>query len=394
MVVSGVDTVHSVVCIASQWGFNDTMASRAQPQTIIVKLGTSTLTGGTSHLSRPHMVDIIRQIAALNARGQRMVVVSSGAIAAGREVLDYPVLNNHLPAKQMLSAVGQGHLMQVYSMLFGLYDVRIGQVLLTHGDISHRTRFLNARDTLNTLLDYGIVPVINENDTVAVDEIKVGDNDTLSAQIAVLLNAEQLIILTDQDGLYDRDPRIDPAAQLIPRVTAIDAQLKALAGDSVSGLGVGGMATKVQAAQLAMASGTQVVIACGRAPDIILRIAAGEEIGTMFVPAVSHIESRKRWLLAERPQGWLQVDRGAAAVLRKEGASLLPVGIRRVESEFERGSVEPVLDDAGEPLAQGLVNYSSAELVQLQGHRSQEIADILGYTYGAAAIHRDNLVLV
>jgi glutamate 5-kinase len=294
----------------------------------------------------------------------------------------------------MLSAVGQGHLMQVYSMLFGLYDVRIGQVLLTHGDISHRTRFLNARDTLNTLLDYGIVPVINENDTVAVEEIKVGDNDTLSAQIAVLLNAELLIILTDQDGLYDRDPRIDPAAQLIPRVTAIDAQLKALAGDSGSGLGVGGMATKVQAAQLANLSGTQVVIANGRAHNVLLRVVGGETLGTTFVPTVSHIESRKRWLLAERPQGQLEVDGGAATVLRKQGASLLPVGIRGVESEFERGAVVLVVDEAGQPIAQGLVNYSSVELAQLQGHRSQEIVDILGYTYGAAAIHRDNLVLV
>lgn len=370
------------------------MASNAQSQTIIVKLGTSTLTAGTEHLSRPQLVDIIRQIAALHAQGQRMVIVSSGAIAAGREVLNYPDLNNHLPAKQMLSAVGQGHLMQVYSMLFGLYDVRIGQVLLTHGDISHRTRYLNARDTLNTLLDYGIVPVINENDTVAVDEIKVGDNDTLSAQIAVLLNAELLILLTDQDGLYDRDPRVDPAAKLIPRVTAIDAQLKALAGDSVSGLGVGGMATKVQAAQLATRSGTQVVIANGRAPDVLLHVVAGDTVGTTFVPAVSHIESRKRWLLAERPQGRLYVDPGAAAVLRQQGASLLPVGIRRVENQFERGSVVLVLDDTGQPIAQGLVNYASVELARLQGHHSQDIVDILGYTYGAAAVHRDNLVLV
>ncbi len=363
-------------------------------QTTVVKLGTSTLTGGTAWLSRPRMVEVIRQLATLKQQKHRVVVVSSGAIAAGREVLKSPSLPEHLPAKQMLSAVGQGHLMQVYSMLFGLYNLHIGQVLLTHSDISHRTRYLNARDTLNTLLDYGIVPVVNENDTVAVDEIKVGDNDTLSAMIAVLLNAELLVILTDQDGLYDRDPRADPAARLIPVVDTIDEQITALAGGSVSGLGVGGMATKVHAAQLATRSGTRVVIANGSAPDVLLRIAAGESLGTTFVPAVGHIESRKRWLLAERPQGHIEIDAGAVAVLRQQGASLLPVGIRRVRDDFERGAVIQVVDGGGKPVAHGLVNYSSAELAQLKGHHTQDIVAVLGYTYGDEAIHRDNLVLV
>jgi glutamate 5-kinase len=362
--------------------------------TIVVKLGTSTLTGGTPNLSRPQMVEIIRQVVALLQEGYRVVIVSSGAIAAGRELLNYPNLHNHLPGKQMLSAVGQGHLMQVYSMLFGLYDTQIGQVLLTHGDLSNRTRYLNARDTLNTLLDYGIVPIVNENDTVAVDEIKVGDNDNLSAQIAVLLNAALLIILTDQAGLYDRDPRVDPNAQLIAEVVTIDDRIWTLAGASKSGLGVGGMVTKIQAAQLATRSGTRLVIVNGREPDVLLRVIAGESIGTTFLPAVGHIESRKRWLLAERPQGKLQVDRGAARVLRQQGASLLPVGIRCMFDEFERGAVVLVIDEDEKPIAQGLVNYTSAELAQLRGHHSREIADILGYTYGNEAIHRDNMVLV
>jgi glutamate 5-kinase len=361
-------------------------------KTIVVKVGTSTLTGGTPRLSRPHMLDLIRQIVALHAGGDRVVLVSSGAIAAGRERLDHPNLPNHLPAKQMLSAVGQGHLMQVYSLLFDLYDVQIGQVLLTHSDLSHRTRYLNARETLSTLLDYGIVPIVNENDTVAVEEIKVGDNDNLSAQIAVLLNAALLVILTDQDGLYDRDPRLE-GAKLISRVDQIDDQIRTLAGMSVSGLGVGGMATKIQAAQLATRSGIRVVIANGRAPDVLTRLAAGESIGTQFVPAFGHIESRKRWLLAERAQGTLIVDSGAARVLREQGASLLPVGIRTIRREFERGAVVVVMDEHAQTIGQGLVNYTSAELERLRGHRSDEISDILGYTYGDEAIHRDNMVL-
>lgn len=362
--------------------------------TLVVKVGTSTLTGGTTRLSRPHMLDLIRQIVTLQRQGERVVLVTSGAIAAGRELLNYPDLPNHLPAKQMLSAVGQGYLMQLYSMLFDLYDVRIGQVLLTHGDLSHRTRYLNARDTLNTLLDYGIVPVVNENDTVAVEEIKVGDNDHLSAHIAILLNAALLIILTDQDGLFDHDPRTDRDAHLISRVEHIDDRIMRLAGASVSGLGVGGMATKVQAARLATRSGTRVVIANGRTPDVLLRVMAGEELGTTFVPAVGHIESRKRWLLAERPQGTLVVDSGAVRVLTQQGASLLPVGIRALRGKFERGAVVLVVDETSQPVAKGLVNYPSAELSRLCGHHSRDIVQILGYTYGDEAIHRDNMVFV
>ena len=285
-------------------------------------------------------------------------------------------------------------MIEVYRLLFRLYDVEIGQVLLTHADLSHRTRYLNARDTLNTLLDYGIVPIINENDTVAVEEIKVGDNDNLSAQIAGLLHADQLIMLTDQDGLYDHDPRTDPRAALIAEVHTIDDDLMALAGASVSGLGVGGMVTKIQAARLATRAGTRTVIANGRTPDALLRIARGEVIGTTFVPQQEHIEGRKRWLLAERPQGRVTVDDGASEMIRLRGASLLPVGIRGISHEFERGAVVTVEDGDGRALAHGLVNYSSAELQRLRGHRSQDIVEILGYTYGDEAIHRDNMVLV
>ena len=363
-------------------------------QTLVIKLGTSTLTGGTRYLSRPNMLDIIRQIVALRAQGYRIVVVSSGAMAAGREILKDPQLPNHLPAKQMLSAVGQSYLMQVYTTLFGLYDIQIGQILLTHADLGHRTRYLNARNTIATMLEHGIVPIVNENDTVAVEEIKVGDNDNLSALIAVLIDADWLFLLTDQNGLYDKDPRQHVDAQLIHRVTQIDEQIWQLAGGSVTGLGTGGMFTKIQAAQLATRSGTRTVIAHGSTPDIVLRILENETYGTIFEPMVTQLESRKRWLLTERPSGTVIIDVGAARVLCTDGASLLPVGIRGVEGDFQRGDVILVTDESGTHLAHGLSNYHQAELAQIAGHQSTEIPEILGYTYGPAAIHRDNLVLL
>ncbi len=370
------------------------MNDRRTPQTIVVKLGTSTLTGGTARLSRPHMLELIRQVMMLQREKHRIVLVSSGAMAAGRELLADPDLPNHLPAKQMLCAVGQGYLMQVYSTLFGLYDVHIGQVLLTHDDFSHRTRYLNARNTLSTLLDYGIVPIVNENDTVAVEEIKVGDNDNLSAQIAALLDADLLILLTDQEGLYDRNPHLHPDARLIPEVRDIDEHIWKLAGGTTNHLGTGGMVTKLQAAQLAVRSGTRTVIAHGRLPDVLLRVVQGERVGTTFLPASNHLESRKRWLLAERPQGTLQVDEGAARVLRENGASLLPVGVRAVQGDFERGAIVRIVDSGQRSLAQGLTNYTSLELAQLCGRRSQEIIEVLGYTYGDEAVHRDNMVII
>ncbi|GAB4571959.1 MAG: glutamate 5-kinase [Anaerolineae bacterium] len=363
---------------------------------IVVKVGTSTLTDGTDRLSRPAILELVRQMVMLWRDGCRIVFVSSGAMAAGREVLNYPTLPNHLPAKQMLAAVGQGYLMELYSTMFGLYDVKIGQVLLTHDDFAHRTRYLNARNTLSTLLDYRIVPVVNENDTVAVQEIKFGDNDNLSAQIAALLDADLLVLLTDKDGLYDRDPERHPNARLITEVSAISEDIWEVAGGTlkVNGLGTGGMQTKIQAAQLATRSGTRTVIANGRMPEVLQRIYRGEPVGTTFHPTVAHLESRKRWLVAERASGTLFVDAGAAHVLRVGGASLLPVGIVRVEGEFERGAVVQVADRTGNALAKGLTNYSSEELALLCGHRSSDIHAILGYTYGDEAIHRDQLVIL
>ncbi|MFC1959882.1 glutamate 5-kinase [Chloroflexota bacterium] len=368
----------------------------ARNRTVVIKVGTATLTNGSERLSRPHTLELVRQMVLLQKQGLRIVFVSSGAMAVGREMLNYPELPNHLPAKQMLASVGQGYLVEIYSTMFGLYDTNIGQILLTHDDFAHRTRYLNARNTLSTLLDYNIIPVVNENDTIAVQEIKLGDNDNLSAQIAALLDADLLIMLTDQDGLYDRNPAIHKNARLISQVRTIDDNVMTLAGGTLkrNGLGTGGMQTKLQAAQLATRSGTRTIIANGNEPDILLRLIRGEEIGTTFLATVDHLESRKRWLLAEQPLGTLMIDTGAAQMLRQSGASLLPVGIQKVTGEFERGAIVQVINRQGVALAQGLTNYTSNELVWLCGHRSQDIVELLGYTYGDAAIHRDNMVLI
>lgn len=364
-------------------------------KTIVVKVGTSTLTRGTPRLSKPTIIELVRQIVSLHQAGHRVLLVSSGAMAAGKDHLGHPKLPTALPVKQMLSAIGQGQLMQIYSDLFGLYGVKVGQILVTREDLlRHRTRYLNARDTLDMLLANSIVPIINENDTVAVDEIKIGDNDNLSALIASLINADLLILLTDREGLFDKDPSEFPDAQRIVTVKQIDDDLRAMAGGPKSGLGTGGMQTKLQAAELAGRSGTETIIAQGTMPDVILRIMDGEEIGTRFLPTAPRVESRKRWLLAEPISGQLVVDDGAANVLRQGAASLLPVGITHVEGDFVRGSLVGVCDSAGIEFAHGLANYSSVELTQLCGVKSRHIEATLGYSYGDEAIHRDNFVLL
>lgn len=365
------------------------------PQRIIVKLGTSTLTAGAKKLSSPRLVDLARQMAGLQADGAQVVLVSSGAIAAGREVLGFPTLPRYLPAKQMLAAVGQPRLMAVYEQLFGLYSTHVAQVLLTRADFADRWRFLNARNTLDALLHQRVVPIINENDTVATEEIRFGDNDNLSAQVANLVEADLLVLLTDQDGLYTADPRQDPSAQLIRTVgpEAFSEQLWLAAGGTSTGLGTGGMATKLQAADLARHAGVTVVIACGSEPDALLRLARGEELGTRFLPVINKLEGRKRYILSgSRAAAELEVDSGAARALLR-GGSLLPAGVVRVSGEFERGDTVRVVGPNARPLAVGLSSYPSADLAQLCGKQSAEIETILGYTFGDEAIHRNNMVL-
>lgn len=364
------------------------------PQRIVVKLGTSVLTGGTPRLSRQRMLEIVQQAAALHQQGHEVTIVSSGAVAAGRERLNFPELDRSLPAKQMLSAIGQSRLMQVYGELFDIFEIVVGQVLLTREDLGNRTRFLNARDTLLTLIDRRIIPIINENDTIATEEIRVGDNDNLSALVATLIDADLLVLLTDQPGLFTADPRRFKDARLIEQVTRIDDSTWAFAGESITGLGTGGMATKIQAAQLASRSGITTLIASGGEPDVLRRIAGGETLGTRFVPIHSRLESRKRWLLMDKTRGRVHVDEGAARKLLSGGASLLPVGITSVEHTFKRGMTLAVIAPDGREIAHGMSSYDSSALSKLCGAKSSQIAEILGYSYGDAAIHRNNLVLL
>lgn len=362
---------------------------------IIVKLGTSVLTNDTRRLSRQRMLEIVQQIAHLHANNYEMVIVSSGAQAAGREKLNYPDFGKSVPAKQMLSAVGQSHLMHIYGDLFDIFNITVGQVLLTRGDLGDRHRYLNARDTLHTLIERRIVPIINENDATATEEIRVGDNDNLSALVANLLDADLLIILTDQPGLFTADPRYHTDAELIDVVEHIDESTMALAGGAGTSLGTGGMATKIEAAQLASRSGVTTVIAAGREPNVLPRIVIdGEHVGTRFEQTVTRLESRKRWLLAEKPHGKLIVDSGAVRKLLTGGVSLLPVGVTDVQGTFTRGEHLAIVGPEGKKIAHGLTNYSSDDIRQLCGVKSHRIAQILGYTYGDAVIHRNNLVLL
>ncbi|WP_322508301.1 glutamate 5-kinase [Anaerolinea sp.] len=363
---------------------------------IVVKVGTSTLTDGGRRLSPPRMVDLARQIALVRSKGVDIILVSSGAIAAGREVLNYPELPRFIPKKQMLAAVGQPRLMAMYTEYFAIYGQRVAQVLLTRADLMDRKRYLNARDTFEALLLQGILPIVNENDTVATEEIRFGDNDTLSAQVAALVEADDLILLTDQAGLYEADPRVVPDARLIREVPAeeIPDTLWEAAGGSRSGLGTGGMLTKLRAADLARRSGTTVWIAQGNEEDIIIRIVNNEKLGTRFAPMISHLEGRKRYLLAgHQVQAGVWIDKGAARALSR-GGSLLPVGIIRVEGEFERGDTIRILNEQGKLIALGLTYYSSSEVQRFAGKHSDQIESILGYTFGEEVVHHNHMVFM
>jgi len=363
---------------------------------IVIKLGTSTLTGGTSHLALPVLIDLARQFQILQAAGHQVMLVSSGAIASGREKLGFPQLPKDIPAKQMLSAIGQPHLMALYGQLFGHYGLTVAQVLLTHSDFSKRAQYLNARNTLLALLDHNVIAIVNENDTIAVEEIRVGDNDNLSALVANLVDADLLILLTDQSGLFTADPRTNPESQLVTEVSAahIPEHLWKAAGGSGSGLGTGGMITKLQAADLARRAGVTCVIASGRETDVLVRLINGEKLGTRFLPVVTTLESRKRYILsARRAPGLVKVDEGAAKAL-KRGGSLLPIGVVAVSGKFERGDTVKVVNSLDHEIARGIVNYSDVDLSQLLRHTSDEIESILGYNFGDEVIHRNNLVVL
>lgn len=339
------------------------------------------------------MVELVRQIAALRADGHAVLLVSSGAVHAGRERVGFAPHRKDIPYKQMLAAAGQVRLMGLYEDLFGLYDVPVAQALLTRADVMDRGRYLNARNTLISLLELGIITVINENDVVAIEEIKIGDNDNLSALVANLVDADLLVILTDQAGLYTADPRKNPHAELISTVPAIDDYIRQLAGDAGTRMGTGGMITKIAAAELATRSGTAVVIASGAEPNVLLRLIAGEAMGTRFMATSSHVESRKRWILAEPAYGSIQVDAGAVRAVLEQGKSLLAVGVAQIEGSFDRGQTVHILAPDGHEFARGITNYDASDLRSIRGHRSSEIGAILGYQYGPTVVHRDHLVL-
>ncbi len=365
-------------------------------QRIVVKIGTSTLTGGGKSISPPRLVDLARQMTVLQSQGCQVVLVSSGAIAAGREALGFPTLPRHLPAKQMLAAVGQPRLMAIYAQYFAIYNAKVAQVLLVRADFGDRRRYLNARNTFEALLKHGVLPIVNENDTVATEEIRIGDNDNLSALVANLVEADLLVLLTDQDGLYTSDPRQDPTARLVREVgpEPFASELWNSAGGTANGLGTGGMLTKLQAADTARHAGTAVVIANGSEPDILLRLAGGDALGTRLTPALNKLEARKRYILSgSRAAGEIEVDTGAARALA-HGGSLLPVGMVRITGDFERGDTVRVVSGDGRQLALGLAGYSAADLARLCGQQSAQIEEILGYTFGDEVIHRNNLVLL
>lgn len=362
-------------------------------QKIVVKLGTTTLTEETERLSQRNMLEIAGQIAKIHESGHQVVLVTSGSIAAGKEVLPDAANEKAMPVKQMLAAVGQVRLMHLWAELFHMYGIAVGQVLLTQADLANRTGYLNIRNTLQALMERRVIPIINENDTIATDEIKVGDNDNLSALTANLIAADLLILLTDQAGLYTADPRRDPNASIISEVKKIEDKHFAMAGKS-SAMGTGGMITKLEAAQLATNSGTTTVIASYAKELVLIDIVRGKSIGTRFLSETTPKESYKRWLISEKPQGKIQVDDGAEAKLKEGGASLLPVGIKKAVTKFDRGAIVHILNMDGKPIATGIANYSSHELELIKGLHSGEIDSTLGYTYGPEFIHRDHLVLL
>ena len=365
---------------------------------IVAKFGTSLLTGGSDRLDGDIMSRLVAQVAQLHQQGLEMLVVSSGAIASGRHKLGLTKELRGIPFKQVLASVGQNRLMQAYEQLFSQYDITVAQALLTKADLSDRAGYLNARNTLLALLELRVLCIVNENDVVAVDEIqeaKFGDNDNLSAMVANLVDADLLLILTDTAGLYTADPHRNSDACLISQVERIDSEIERLAADIPSGLGTGGMITKIEAAKLATASGVTVVIADGREPGIILRLAAGEALGTRFLPATSKLESRKRWMLSGlSTKGKLVVDSGAAVALKKQKRSLLAAGIRQVEGDFQRGDIVNIYDSEGSRLGCGITNYSSADISIIKGVHSRKIATLLGYDYGSEVMHRNNLVVL
>ncbi len=362
---------------------------------LVVKVGSSLVTNEGRGLDHDAVGRWAEQIAALRRAGKEIVLVSSGAIAEGMQRLGWSARPKAIHELQAAAAVGQMGLVQAYESAFAKFGLRTAQVLLTHEDLADRRRYLNARSTLRTLLGLGVIPIINENDTVTTEEIKVGDNDTLGALVTNLIEADVLVLLTDQPGLYMTDPRRDPSAALVREARAGDPALEAMAGGAGSALGKGGMMTKVLAAKRAARSGASTVIASGREAHVLTRLAAGEAIGTELVAPTQTLAARKQWL-ADHVQlaGRLSLDDGAVRALAREGKSLLPIGVVAVDGAFQRGEVVGCFAPDGREVARGLVNYDAAEAARIVRKPSSQIEAILGYVDEPELIHRDNLVLL
>jgi glutamate 5-kinase len=362
---------------------------------IVVKVGSSLVTNDGRGLDHDAVARWAEQIAALRKSGKRVILVSSGAIAEGVKRLGLAARPVAVHELQAAAAVGQMGLVQAYERAFATFGLHTAQILLTHEDLADRRRYLNARSTLRTLLSLGVIPIINENDTVTTDEIRFGDNDTLGALVTNLIEADVLVLLTDQTGLHTADPRRDPAAVLVANARAGDPQLEAMAGGIGTAHARGGMLTKVLAAKRAARSGASTIIASGREPDVLTRLAAGEAIGTALVAEAGSLAARKQWLADHvRLAGKLRLDAGAARALARGGKSLLPVGVVAVEGEFERGEVVGCFDPDDREIARGLVNYNAAETARIMRRPSSEIAAVLGYIDEPELIHRDNMVLL
>ena len=365
---------------------------------IVVKAGTAALTG-PSGLDSAVMADLVRQVCEVREASGEVLLVTSGAIAAGRSALGQSRgdMDPDISSRQVFAAVGQSRLMHTYQEMFATHGTLIAQTLLTISDLSNRQSYLNVGNTLQRLLELGVVPILNENDVVAVDEIGevFGDNDRLSALVANLVDADLLLVLTDTEGLYSADPRTNPDATLITKVDQVDAGIESLAGENLHPWARGGMATKLEAAKLVTASGVPMVMCHGRAENAVLRAARGEPVGTYFTPAAGKLEARKRWMLSGISQrGRITVDAGAAGALSDDHRSLLPAGIQAVEGDFNRGDSIYVVDSEGKRIACGIANYPARDIAKIQGLRSDRIEETLGYNYGQEVVHRNNLVLL
>ncbi len=374
------------------------MFDRSQLQAvhrIVVKVGTSTLTHANGKLNYARIEGLVRELANAVNSGKQIILVSSGAVGAGMDRLGWKEKPKTIPEKQAAAAVGQGILMHTYEKLFGEYGQVVAQVLLTREDSVNRRRYANSRNTLLKLLDIGVIPIINENDAVAIDELKIGDNDTLSANVAAIVDADVLIILSDVEGVYSANPQTDPTAKLLQEIDEVTPEIEAICGGAGTLRGTGGMFTKMAAARMAMNSGIVMVIASGARDGVVQSVLGGEMVGTLFPPTQTRLRFRKRWLaFGARIRGRLTVDKGCAHALLKNGSSLLAAGIQAVEGSFEQGNTISILNQDGWEIARGLSNYSSRDTRKIKGVHTQEITEILGHKPYDEVVHRDNMVLL